>query len=107
MWSERVAAWRASGKTPEAFTRDEPYAPATLRWWSSRLRRRVEAKQSTAKQPPSVKRDAVSVAMVKVVRRSEPSEPLVVEVGLARIFVGERFDAALLARVVAALGERK
>lgn len=101
MWSERVAAWRASGKAAEAFTQNEPYAPSTLRWWSSRLRRRVAAKQ------PPVKREAPAVAMVKVVRTSEAREPLVIEVGFARIIVGERFDAALLARVVAALGESK
>jgi len=96
MWSERVAAWKASGKTPEAFTRGEPFAPSTLRWWSSRLRRRVPSREE-AKSPPSV-------AMVKVVRTSEPAA-LVVEVGRARILVGEQFSASLLARVVAALGE--
>jgi hypothetical protein len=106
MWSERVAAWRASGKAAEAFTHDEPYAPSTLRWWSSRLRRRVASgKQSPSKH--SMKRVAPTVTMVKVVRTSERHEPLVIEVGLARIIVGERFDASLLARVVAALGESK
>jgi len=111
MWSERVAAWRASGKVAEDFTRDEPYAPSTLRWWSSRLRRRVATKPvTTTKRPPkSMTREAPGpiVTMVKVVRTSETHEPLVIEVGLARIIVGDRFDASLLARVVAALGEAK
>jgi hypothetical protein len=45
---------------------------------------------------------------VKVVRTSEArAESVVVEVGAARIIVGEAFDAALLARVVAALAEKK
>jgi len=105
IWSERVAAWKASGKTPEAFTRDEPYAPSTLRWWSSRLRRRIET-QSPLKS--EAKRKAPAVAMVKVVRNGEAYGPVVVvEVGHARIIVGERFDASLLARVVAALGADK
>jgi hypothetical protein len=112
MWSERVAAWRASGKAAEDFTRDEPYAPSTLRWWSSRLRRRVAAKRVTTTKPErskSMKREAPPpvVTMVKVVRTSEVLEPVVIEVGLARIIVGERFDASLLARVVAALGESR
>ncbi len=95
-WSTRIAAWKASGKTVEEFAAGESYAPSTLRWWSSRLRRRVEAKTSK------------SVAMVKVVRTSEArAESVVIEVGAARIIVGEAFDAALLARVVAALAEKK
>jgi len=94
-WSARVAEWKASGKTVEEFAASTSYAPSTLRWWSSRLRRRV------AKKP-------TSVAMVRVVRaRAVRREPLVVEVGAARIVVGEQFDPALLARVVAVLLETK
>jgi len=94
-WSARVAEWKASGKTVEEFAASESYAPSTLRWWSSRLRRRVAKK-------------ATSVAMVRVVRTSEARhEPVVVEIGLARIVVGADFDPALLARVVAALSETK
>ncbi len=97
-WSTRVAEWKASGKTVEEFAAGESYAPSTLRWWSSRLRRRVEPKRTKSE----------SVAMVRVVRASEVRrEPLVVEVGLARIVVGDRFDPVLLARVVAALSETK
>jgi hypothetical protein len=94
-WSTRVAEWKASGKTIEDFAAGEAYAPSTLRWWSSRLRRRVPKKST-------------SVAMVRVVRASEVRrEALVVEVGSARIVVGDQFDPALLARVVAALSEAK
>ncbi len=93
-WSARVAEWKASGKTVEEFAASESYAPSTLRWWSSRLRRRVSKKSS--------------LAMVRVVRTSEVRrELLVVEVGLARIVIGAGFDPALLARVVAALSETK
>ena len=94
-WAARVAEWRASGKTVEEFTDGEPYAPSTLRWWSSRLRRRVKS--------PRVP----SVAMVKVVRASErvhEPEPVVIAVGAARIEVRSGFDASLLRDVVAALG---
>ena len=94
-WSARVAEWKASGKTIDEFAAGEDYAPSTLRWWSSRLRRRVP-------KPPA------SVAMVRVVRASEVRRAaVVVEVGAARIIVGEEFDPVLLARVVAALSEAK
>jgi hypothetical protein len=36
-WKKRVASWRASGQTAEAFSRGQPWSPRTLRWWSSRL----------------------------------------------------------------------
>jgi hypothetical protein len=107
MWSERVAAWKASGQTPEAFTRGEPYAPSTLRWWSSRLRRRVRADTTSAPAKHERKRRTPFVRMAEIVRKSESAVPVVVEVGRARIIVGERFDAGLLARVVAALGGEK
>ncbi len=97
-WAARVAEWRASGKTVEEFADGESYAPSTLRWWSSRLRRRVKSPR------------AVSVAMVKVVRASERArerEPIFIEVGTARIEIREGFDATLLREVVAALGASK
>lgn len=37
-WKKRVASWRASGLTADAFSRGQPWSPNTLRWWSSRLR---------------------------------------------------------------------
>jgi hypothetical protein len=104
MWSERVAAWKASGKSPEAFAQGESYAPSTLRWWSSRLRRRVTAREPSTQKP---KRRTPFVRMAAVVRKGDSALPVVVEVGRARIIVGERFDPALLARVVAALGDEK
>lgn len=104
LWAERVAAWRASGQSPETFTRGESYAPATLRWWSSRLRRRVKAREPAKRE---TRRRTPFVQMAEVVRKSDSVVPVVVEVGRARIIVGERFDATLLARVVAALGSEK
>src|SRR5262249_12214989 len=46
-WKKRVAEWRASGKTAEAFSAGRGWSPQTLRWWSSRLGRKA--------QPPSVR----------------------------------------------------
>ena len=40
-WKKRVASWRASGETAEAFSAGRGWSAKTLRWWSSRLRREV------------------------------------------------------------------
>jgi hypothetical protein len=47
IWKKRVAEWRASGKTAEAFSAGRGWSPQTLRWWSSRLGRKA--------QPPIVR----------------------------------------------------
>jgi hypothetical protein len=39
MWRQRVASWRASGETAEAFSAGRGWSAKTLRWWSSRLGR--------------------------------------------------------------------
>jgi hypothetical protein len=39
IWKERVARWRASGETAEAFSAGHGWSPKTLQWWSSRLGR--------------------------------------------------------------------
>ena len=39
IWKKRVASWRASGQTAEAFSEGRPWSPKTLRWWSSQLGR--------------------------------------------------------------------
>lgn len=89
LWRDRVAAWRHSGMTVEAFCHDKPFAASTLRWWSSRLR----------KAPP--------LTFVEVRPRAALSAPapatLVVEIGAARVQLTEGFDPKLLASVVAAL----
>jgi hypothetical protein len=86
-WQTRIAAWRASGQTAAAFAQAHGYAVGTLRWWSSRLRRRAAAR------------------FVRLVPRAAvtASPEVVLEVGGARVRVARGFDAALLAQVVAAL----
>jgi len=39
IWKKRIASWRASGETAEAFSEGRPWSPKTLRWWSSRIGR--------------------------------------------------------------------
>jgi hypothetical protein len=39
VWRKRVSSWRASGETAEQFGARHGFAPATLKWWASQLRR--------------------------------------------------------------------
>lgn len=101
-WQKRVAQWRASGETAEAFSAREGFAVSTLRGWSSKLGR--------AKAAPA------SVAMVQVVRTPAVAAApprsavgaIVVELveARARITVETGVDAATLKTVFAALGVR-
>ena len=101
-WQKRVARWRTSGETAEAFSAREGFAANTLRWWSSRLGR--------------VKTAPAGVEMVQVVRvpsvAAAPPRPaagaVVVELldARARITVDAGVDAATLRTVLAALGVR-
>jgi len=72
-WKKRVASWRASGQTAEAFSEGRPWSPKTLRWWSSRLGR------EHARTPPVIR--------VAQLVRSAPAErgAVVVEVLDARV----------------------
>ena len=49
IWKKRVASWRASGQTAEAFSDGRGWSPKTLRWWSSQLGR------ERAKTPPVIR----------------------------------------------------
>src|SRR5882724_2585971 len=94
MWRSRIAAWRASGQTVEAFAEDQGFTVGTLRWWSSRLRRE-ERRQ--AAEP--------AVRLARVVRSAgaEPSTQrpggIVIELHdvAARIAIEARVDRISLA----------
>jgi hypothetical protein len=102
-WSERVQAWRASGKTAEEYASAFEFQASTLRYWASRL------KTESAEKP---------VVMARVVRRrsralvvqpvgADVQSEVAVEVGRARIIVRRGFDAELLRQVAAALGSTR
>jgi hypothetical protein len=63
VWKKRVASWRASGKTAEAFSEGRPWSAGTLRWWSSRLRRELTAR---ARAP--------EVRFAQVIRSATPDQ---------------------------------
>ena len=96
-WRTRVAEWRASGMTAEAFASGRGFEGSTLRFWASRLRHVVDAGSSA---PPA------AVAMARVVRTAapRPDAGVAVVVGHARVLLSAGFDAEVLREVVAALG---
>lgn len=103
-WQQRVARWRASGETAEAFSAGEGFAASTLRWWSSKLGR-----EKAAARPSSN-----AVGMVRLIRvpAAPPARPAAGAVVIdlvearARITVEAGVDAGTLKTVLAALGVR-
>ena len=91
-WSARVAAWRASDQTAAEFCSRRDYAPATLRWWSSRLGRSPEGAAPLAR--PRIAR------VVLAPSAASSSAPVVVEVGAARVTVERGVDRETLALVL-------
>lgn len=105
MWAERIADWKASGRTSEEYCEGKPFTAGGLRHWAYLLRR------VTPRKPVAL----AEVRIAKVVPRPAPavaalpsrsSEALVVEVGDARIAVRPGFDRATLAAVVEVLAAR-
>lgn len=90
-WAKRVAQWRASGESAGAFAAGRGFAPATLRWWASRLSREV-----------GLVRVVTSVPAVAAGSRETAIE---IEVAGARVCVTAGFDRTALADVLAVLLE--
>lgn len=91
-----VAALRASGETPAAFARRHGVHEVRVQRWAARVGR---TSRSTSPVPPIV------FAPVRVTAAPASAAGLEVVIGGAVVRVGDRFDADLLRRVVAALGE--
>src|SRR5579863_4893799 len=98
-WCGRVQEWKASGLSADEFAAGREFKPATLRWWSSRVRGLVGRRRGTgrASQP---------VRVVRVLtRRRAPatSDSVFVHVGPVRVEVRAGFDRQLLRELVEAL----
>ena len=98
-WSERVAAWRTSGKSASVFCEEHEYSAKSLQWWSSQLKRRG---QLVGSSEPRVK-------LARVVRSrgqsASTSRSIVISVGEARVEVSSGVDRATLELVLGALHE--
>jgi hypothetical protein len=109
-WSERVAAWRASGKSAVAFAAEHGVAEATLRWWARQLRGPAPPGSRPRGRPP--KPPSAPVVLARVVRPGElpPAAlqpPISVIIGDARVLVGPGADEASLRAVFRALGSAR
>jgi transposase len=84
-WTKRVAEWRSSGQTADAFSAGRGFAPGTLRWWASRLERR-------------------KAGFIRVVRDIAPTPErdaaIEIEIGGVRVLVRAGFDRDALAKVL-------
>ena len=102
-WSERVQAWRASGKTADEYASAFEFQASTLRYWASRL------KTESAEKPAVIARVVRRQSRALVVERGAAGVQSEVEVvvGEARIIVRRGFDVELLRQVAAALGAIK
>ena len=103
-WTERVAAWRASGRTTAEFCEDRDYAASTLRWWSSRLARmRAERRRPTVRMARVLRASSSTAARPSAPASATGECPIVIELGGARVSVREGFDPATLASVLEVL----
>jgi transposase len=104
-WRRRVAEWRSSGQTAEAFSSGKGYAAGTLFWWSSRLGRASPTVVSDMRGARS------GVRLARVVRQATTVSPreavlsgvsgeVVVELGAMRIIVRNGADAATVGAVL-------
>lgn len=90
IWAARVEAWRASGQTAPEFASGKGFAPSTLRFWSSKLKRqRAEI--------------APAIVFARVERTEPVRRPAVVFLGDGRIDVFADTDEEALGKAVRAL----
>jgi len=92
-WAERVAEWRESGLSADAFCQDKDYSGGALRGWACKLRRVGGSKE---------------VRLARIVRASDPlaeDTPVLLETGAVRIAVRRGFDPEVLRAVLAVVTE--
>jgi hypothetical protein len=94
-WHDRVAHWRASGLTADAFAQQKgTYEGSTLRYWSSRLRRLAREAAATAESGEPLRLLPVQVRIVR---------DLEVRVGSVVVSVPDGVDVDRAAALVRAL----
>jgi transposase len=98
-WAKRVLEWKASGLSSPAYCKGKPFTAGGLRFWAHRLAHMAGRASSV-----------VRLARLRRVRArgsevfEEPRlEPLIVEIGSARVVVRPGFDRSTLAGVLEAL----
>ena len=105
LWQERITEWKASGLTAERFCQDKEFTTSALRQWVYRFKREAQAALKTSEPTVRVARVVrETTARMAPTRKATPArEPLVVEIGDARICVRPGFDRETLRTVIALL----
>lgn len=104
-WTERVAEWRASGKSAEDFAAEREFEGSTLRYWASRLKTDA-ARTSAVPMARVVRRRSRKSKDGSVIALEPVGGELEIVLGDAQIVVRRGFDPDLLRQVVAALGAK-
>ena len=100
-WVDRVAKWRASGLSSEAFVAGRGFSASALRAWAARL---DEQKKAATTAPAARPKKSIKIARVMARRTVASSTPIVIEVSGARVSLAAGFDRADLRAVLEILG---
>jgi hypothetical protein len=98
-WRERVAAWRASGKSAAEFCSGQEFTAKSLQWWAWHF----GAKKPKKRAATSSKLKFARVIAKPDVVRSRSDASVVVLVGGARLEIGSGADRALVSMVLESL----
>lgn len=111
-WAERVAEWKASGRTSTAYSEGKSFTAGGLRHWAYRLRTEKPPKPATpllriarvVRRPASRAEVARQVPAPRYAQEAATLGPgpeaLVVECGAMRVAVRPGFDRGTLAAVL-------
>ena len=119
-WRERIAAWRESGQTQQAFCQAQGLSISSFSRWKVKLARRDEVRSSTATVgQEAAASEGVAVSRSEALRWTEvrwpaSAEPVVqessgFEIVLPRgwsVRLGPRFETDSLRRLLSVLEER-
>lgn len=98
VWRERVAAWRASGKSAAEFCSGQEFTAKSLQWWAWHFGTKRPRKRAATPKPGFAR----VIAKPDVVKsRSDAS--VVVLVGGARIEIGSGADRGVVSMVLESL----
>lgn len=95
-WAERVAEWRASGRSARAYCEGRDFNHRDLYRWGQRLKRAA---------PRRAPAGAVQMVRVESRKVTPPQAALTIELGATRVAVPAGYDGATLRTVLEALGE--
>jgi hypothetical protein len=94
VWNERIASYKASGKTMKAWCAEQDQSVEALKYWIYKSRKQEQG------QPAKT---ATTFCSVTLVDQVVEKETLWVQMGAVRIGIRAGFEPKLLREVVAAL----